>query len=295
MDIRTAFVESSKKLNSKENESANLEAEIFLSFVLRKPREFLFTHPETKLSFWQKLKLNSLISQRLKGVPVAYLTGHKEFYDLDFIVNKNVLIPRPETELIVDEVLKTIINYQLSIRNFIDIGTGSGCIAISLVKKFQEKKILGSFYGLDISRKALQVAKKNAKKNDVDGCIHFLYSNLLNSIEKNIFSQPVIITANLPYLTPEQVKNSPTIKNEPKIALLSGIDGLEHYRRLFEQVDMVFKEFGQEIIIFCEIDETQAEKIKEMAANCFSEPELEIVNDLHGLERLVKIRIYRKA
>jgi|WetSurMetagenome_2_1015567.scaffolds.fasta_scaffold03831_6 release factor glutamine methyltransferase len=290
MIISSAVRMAGKKLKEKNIESADLEAEIFLSFILRQPREFILAHPEIKLNFWQKWKLNWLVGQRIKGIPVAYLIGHKEFYGLDFLVNKNVLIPRPETELMVEEALKKIINYKLSIINFIDVGTGSGCIIVSLAKMLKEKGISGNFFGLDISKKALKIARKNAKKNNVDGCIHFLHSDLLNITNKNIFNEPVIITANLPYLTPEQVENSPSIQKEPKIALLSGIDGLNHYRSLFRQINERAEFIKSELYIFCEIDETQKDKMTELIKQELPRAEFEFKNDLGGHCRLAKIK-----
>jgi release factor glutamine methyltransferase len=288
MITSTAIKMAGKKLKEKDIESADLEAEIFLSFILHKSREFILAHPEIELNFWQKHKLNRLVNKRIKGTPVAYLLGHKEFYGLDFIVNKNVLIPRPETELMVDEAIQEVKSKKLKVKSIVDIGTGSGCVAISLAKNLPENNI--NFYCLDISRQALVVARKNARKNGIDDCIHFLYSDLLNITNKNIFNEPVIITANLPYLTPEQVKNSPTIQKEPKIALLSGIDGLDHYRRLFRQINERAEFISSELFILCEIDETQKKSITELIKQELPRAEFEFKNDLGGYCRLAVIK-----
>jgi len=287
MNIKSAIIESSKILNSKEIESADLEAEIFLSYVLRRPREFILAHPEMELNYQQTWRMNRLVRQRTRGVPVAYLIGHKEFYGLDFLVNKNVLIPRPETELIVDEVIDLIKKEKIKNKKAIDVGTGSGCIICSLAKNLKDDII--EFYGLDISKKALAVARKNAQKNGVDDCIHFLYGDLLNVTDKTIFAEPVIITANLPYLTIDQVKNSPTIQKEPRIALLSGVDGLDHYRRLFGQIN----ECGIEnkAVIFCEINETQKDLMAGLIKQEFPKANLEFKNDLGGYCRLAVIKL----
>jgi release factor glutamine methyltransferase len=290
MKLKLAFTRAEAQLKKINNCSAYLEAEMLLSFVLRQDREFFYAHLEEEVSLWQNLKLKRLITKKRRGYPIAYLTGHKWFYGLDFLVNKNVLIPRPETELMIDEALEIITNYKLQITNFIDIGTGSGCIIISLVKKLQKKGIIGNFYGLDISKKALRIAKKNAEKNSVDGRIHFLYSDLFNVIDKNIFNEPVIITANLPYLTLEQVKNSLSIQKEPKIALLAGVDGLDHYRRLFRQINERAEFIKNELFILCEIDETQKKSMTELIKQELPRAEFEFKNDLGGFCRLAVMK-----
>jgi release factor glutamine methyltransferase len=212
MDIRSVLKVAEIKLVKANFPSPALEAEILLSAVLGKNKEYLFSHPEEKVSIWQNFIFQRIINKRLAGYSSAVLVGHKWFYGLDFVVNKNVLVPRPETELMVDEVIKIIKSESLKIKNIVDVGTGSGCIIVSLAKNTRKIGVDLELYGLDISKKALKIARINAKKNNVDSCTHFLYSNLLNNIDKKIFNEPVLITANLPYLTSEQVKNSPTIQ-----------------------------------------------------------------------------------
>lgn len=272
-------------------ESARLEAEVLLSAVLGKPREFLLAHPENKLSFCQNWRLDRLVEKRLKGWPTAYLIGHKEFYGFDFVVDKNVLIPRPETELMVDEVLRTINKYQLTNINLIDVGTGSGCIIVSLAKILQEKSLAANFYALDVSRKALAVARKNAQRNGLTSCINFVYSDLLDHIDKKVFEQPVIITANLPYLNPNQVKNSPTIQKEPKIALLAGVDGLDLYRCLFRQIKEKREVIKNKLLILCEIDEAQTAAFSELAEKSLTGSIISVKKDLNGYDRFVVITI----
>ncbi|MDD5527734.1 MAG: peptide chain release factor N(5)-glutamine methyltransferase [Patescibacteria group bacterium] len=290
MNIQTAIAMTEKKLKSMNIPSPEIEAEAILSFVLRKNKEYLFTYPEKKISFWQLIKYQYFVGQRIKGIPLAYLTGHQEFYGLDFLVNKNVLIPRPETEILIDTIIENIRNAKCEMPNaIIDIGTGSGCIIVSLAKKLLPAKI--GFTGLDISRKALSVARKNAKKNDVGGRIHFLYSDLLNAIDKNIFKEPVLITANLPYLTPEQIKNSPTIQKEPKSALSAGADGLDCYRRLFQQIKELSPFIKNDVFILCEIDDTQKNSMENLISQNFPRAKSEIIPDLGGFSRLAVIEL----
>jgi len=286
MKINKLLRQTAKMLEKYSPDSFDIEAEILLAAVIKKNREYIYSHPEDSVTFWQKLALRRLIARRQYGYSITAIIGHKWFYGLDFIVNKNVLIPRPETELIVEEVIKLIKNEELRIKNVVDVGTGSGCVVIALAKNL--KKEDAKFYGLDISRKALAVARKNAEKNGVSGCIKFIHSDLLDGVDKNIFNEPAIITANLPYLTPEQVKNSPSIQKEPKLALLAGDDGLDCYRRLFTQIKN--REIKNKLIIFCEIDETQKDSMAELIKQSLPQAELEFKNDLGGHCRLTIIK-----
>jgi release factor glutamine methyltransferase len=264
-----------------------LDTELILAYVLKKTREYVFTHPEFKLSKIQLQKFKKLVLRRKKGEPIAYLTGKKGFYDLEFLVNKNVLIPRPETELIVDEVKSLTRNkdYQFSI---IDVGTGSGCIIITLAKLLKQN----AFYGIDISSQALQVAKKNAKSNDVIN-IKFIHGDLLNPFLNNpknpkILNNPTIIIANLPYLTKEQIKNSSSIKKEPRLALLGGKNGLYYYEKLLQQINLMHLKSS---CIFLEIDPSQKTKIKSLIKKYLPTADIEIKKDLKGHNRLVKISL----
>jgi release factor glutamine methyltransferase len=290
MTIKEAIYNTENKFKKNNLPDAKMEADILLSHVLNTGREYLYAYQDKKISPWQNFILLKAVKRRLAGYSNAVIIGHKWFYGLDFIVNKNVLIPRPETELMVDEVLAKIKNDEFKIKNIIDLGTGSGCVIISIVKNMPTKEV--GFYGLDISRPALKVAKKNAIKNNVSERIKFVYSNLLNVIDKSVFQESVIITANLPYLTPEQVKNSPTIQKEPKIALLAGNDGLDCYRQLFQQInDKLNGNKIAKLIVLCEIDETQRVSMEKLSRQNFPTSKICFARDLGGIERLAVIEL----
>jgi release factor glutamine methyltransferase len=294
--INKMTIFESLKLNTEKlkafSTTARLDVETLLCFVLDKEKEFLFTYPKTKLNLSQSGRLNKAIKLRIKGVPIAHIVGHKEFYGYDFFVNKNVLVPRPETELIVEEALQQlkITNYKLQI---IDIGTGSACIPITIANELKNNSTIFNnltITAIDISKKALFIAKKNANLHQLNDKIKFFEGNLLEPVLP-IFNQEngkkCIITANLPYLTPEQVKKSPTIQQEPILALVAGNDGLQYYRELFEQISTVQDKLKYTIL--CEIDDSQSENISELIKEKLKNVKIEIKKDLAGLRRLVII------
>lgn len=201
------------------------ESRDLLVHVLRKPLSFLVAHPETVLNTKQEQRFNSLVSKRRRGVPFAYLTGHQGFYGLDFMVTKDALIPRPETEQLVDWVLANVDRKKIA--TIIDVGTGSGCIAVTLAKYLPKAELIAS----DVSEKALLVAKKNARTHKVLKHITFRRGSLLAALKAN--EQPDLVVANLPYLTKPQLHNVPY---EPKLALHGGTRGLELIEKLIAQI-----------------------------------------------------------
>jgi len=266
-----------------------IDLEILLSFVLNKNREFILSHPEYQLSFWQFLKLNHLIKKRIKNEPIAYLIGKKEFYGIDFLVDKNTLIPRPETELIVDEALCILKDTQIN--SVIDIGTGSGNIPIAILKNFPAENNI-KFFAVDISGKALCVAKKNAQKIIPNQKINFLKGDLLNLIIENKIikdNQTVLITANLPYLSAEIYQNCPAKDFEPKTALFSEQDGLAHYEKLFKQIKNNFSQKNNKFFILLEISPEQKEKISSLIEKYFPNSKIEFQKDLAEKWRMIKI------
>ncbi|MCX6800179.1 MAG: peptide chain release factor N(5)-glutamine methyltransferase, partial [Candidatus Falkowbacteria bacterium] len=275
-----------------------LEAEILLAHILQKPREYLFSYSEKSLTKNQIARLNNLIDKRIKGEPIAYLIGKKEFYGLTFLVNKHTLIPRPETELLIDEYKKIALNYlnHQQVFSTIDIGTGTGCIIIAcaqLLKSHSGKNNL-SFIASDISQQALLVAQKNAKLHKINK-IKFINGDLLKPIlnSKNTkLKENIIITANLPYLTPSQVKNSPSIQSEPKSALVAGADGLKYYKALFSQIKKLIElSKPNSMTLLCEIDPTQTQKISEVLCQALPQAKFAIKKDLLIKDRLVIIKI----
>ncbi|MFH0923530.1 MAG: peptide chain release factor N(5)-glutamine methyltransferase [Candidatus Falkowbacteria bacterium] len=308
MTISQALIDAEEKLKQAKIPNPRLDAEILLSHVLKKPREYLFTYPNHKISKSLVTRYALRVTRRIKGEPIAYIIGRKEFYGLDFFVNKNVLVPRPETELMVDEALRITHNPANALQSgagaqritLIDIGAGSGCIIISLIKELTKSKFPPAifcgikFLATDISKPALTIARKNAKLHKVDKKIRFLNGNLLEPIIKNkkfsLLTSNFLLLANLPYLTPAQIKSSPSIQCEPKLALMAGHDGLKYYRELFKQIKKL-NALRVTRYALCEIDPCQTIKIKWLIKREFPHAKIQIKKDLSGLNRLVIINI----
>jgi len=258
--------------------SAHLDAEVLISFVVKKPRSSILSHPEENITSWQYFHYLYLLWRRKKGVPVAYLIGKREFYGREFLVNKNVLIPRPETETLIEQVIGTI-RANSSIDTIVDIGTGSGCIAITLALELPNLKILAS----DISKAALKTAKKNCKLHKVQNQIRLLQGNLFEPFFPNEIKNSIVV-ANLPYLLPD--KYSSELKHEPQLALTSGQDGLEHYKQLLEQID---ESKIKPRAIFLEIHPPTLNELKQFVLTIFPEGNLDIINDLSNRPRVLII------
>lgn len=274
------------------------EVEELLAFVLGKPREYIHTYPKQVLSPWQYLKVKYLVKKIENNTPLAYLLSEKYFYALKFHVNKHVLVPRPETEVLVDLLIELLRNKLSSNKplSYVDIGTGTGCIPISVSHELKKEGLLSDIYvsAIDISAKALAVAKKNSKTHNLDKKITFYQGNLLEPTLKNSSiiksDSEIIISANLPYLKKEQILASPSIQNEPRLALDGGQDGMESYIELFKQAkELTRLKSPKSITIFCEIDHTQVDVFKDELLKNLPEFKYELIKDLGGYDRVVKI------
>lgn len=254
------------------------DGDILLADLLKRDRTYLETHPEQTISLWKTFCLRYRIWQRKRGLSTAVIVGHKEFFGLDFMVSKHTLVPRPETELLVTEALKVIADNSV----LIDVGTGSGCIAISILKHHPVPT-----YVTDRSVNALAYALGNATKHQV--YLSAFEGNLLAPLPEDLFKKPLIITANLPYLTKEQFENEPSIQREPYSALVAEKNGLALYEELLIQLRA--KNVSTPATLFFEIDPTQTPAIKKCILAIFPNANIEIKNDLAGQDRLVIIKL----
>lgn len=206
-------------------ESARLDASVILSRVLDKPVEWLRAHYDEDLSKDHLANLSTKITQRKQHIPVAYIINQKEFYGRQFYVDEHVLIPRPESEAII-ELLQPLAQ---EINTVIDVGTGSGCLAITAKLEFPNLHVTAT----DLCSDALKIARKNAKSLHAN--IQFVQSDLLNNLPQFAQTRRLAIIANLPYV-PQDLITSEEITKEPAEALFSGMDGLEHYRSFWNQL-----------------------------------------------------------
>ncbi len=237
MTINDWLDATTNKLTTSDVDSARLDSLILLEHVIKVTRESILAQPNFELSNDSIVGLRSLVDRRATLEPIAYLIGHKEFYGLDFIVDKNVLVPRPETEKMVEYILGSA-----SVKSrVLDVGTGSGVIAISLKKNRDDLEVSAS----EISRPALQVARKNAAKHDV--FVGFIESDLFQQIRSQ--KQFDIIAANLPYVALDKISDEPGLKHEPAIALFPDDSrGLSIYERFFRDIGDYLTDNGYVII-----------------------------------------------
>lgn len=259
-----------------------------MAHAISQEKEFIIAHPEYKLSLWEWVKFKYYIYKRKQNYPLAYITGKKEFYGLDFNITEDVLVPRPETEQIVDLALEQINEMDDHIL-LADTGTGSGCIPISILKNLEKKKISQlETIATDISDEALEIAKKNSKKYKVE--IDFRQGNLAEPIKSELKSyENVVITANLPYLTREEFNSEQSIQQEPKEALVAEEKGLELYENLLEQIKN-FSLKNQNLVLFFEINPWQKENIKKLVKQRLNNCKIDFKKDLNKKDRILILR-----
>ncbi len=286
--MQEALVEATRILKKIALPHSAFEAEILLSHVLGKSREYLLAHPDTRLKTAQQKIFLALLRRREKGEPLAYLTKTQVFCGLEFCINAHVLIPRPETELLVDWAQEKI--RRLAPKPVLaDLGTGSGCIGITLAKLFPSLKI----YAVDISPAALRLARRNARKHHVAN-IKFRPGNLLAALPPVFWKNQSakIILANLPYLSNQVYQNfQVSLKYEPRQALWGGWDGLQYYRQLFPQLKKFWQPEGAPLFIVLEINPEQTSKIRKLILASFPNAKITIKKDLAGLNRFVIIKL----
>lgn len=258
---------------------------VLLAFVTVKSKALLLGHDEYLLTEVETTSLLALLKRRALHEPVSYLTGIREFFGRSFVVNHRVLIPRPETELLIEQVL-TQVNTHSTPTTFIDIGTGSGAIILTLAQELSSQTPVHSFHGVDISEEALAVAQEN-KTLFKDTKVQFTQSDLLQNIPSQYLQSPLIILANLPYVPEAQyAKAMPDVRlYEPRIALVSGPDGLDHYRRLIQEISL--KQLHSFTLYF-EIDASQTCILQALLENAFPHGLFEVFQDLAGHNRLIR-------
>ena len=259
-------------------EDPALEARLIIQKVTGLSRPVLLSRPEKTINIESYTKIQTLCKQRIRGVPLPYLLGEWEFYGHPFFVDPSVLIPRPETELLVEEAAAWLKSYP-QFRHGIDIGTGSGCIAISLLLDFPDLRMTA----VDLKQDALRTALRNAGRHRCSDRFHPVRADLFSA-----FSEvPHLVCANLPYIPSETCRTIEPARFEPMSALDGGSDGFELYRLLFAQLTNKIK---KESLILCEIEYRQRELALATAEAYFPGCSIRVLNDLAGLPRLLTIR-----
>ena len=256
MNIHDAINKGKYILNENSIESSQLDSEILMSKAINKDRKYIILNSQNELD---EEKLNifyNLICERSKGKPIAYLTGKKDFWKYEFLIEKNILIPRPDTEIIVEQALKIVKN-KTKLR-VLDIGIGSGCILLSILK---EKK---NFYGvgIDISKKCINISKTNAYELNVINRL-----KLFNSCIDNFkYGKYDLVISNPPYINKFDLKylNKDVINFEPRVALNGGLDGISEIRKVIKKTSELIKKNGKFIL---EIGFDQKDKVKRLLIN----------------------------
>src|SRR5579859_644268 len=257
--------------------SPRLNAELLMMFVLGRERAYLFAHPERELSGEEQAQYDEVVRERARGCPTQYITGHQEFWGLDLLVSPAVLIPRPETEHIIETVLELAKGQQ----NFkiIDVGTGSGCIAIALASELASAEI----HATDISAEALEIARANAARLGFSEQIHFHRADLLQRLPAQQFD---FVVSNPPYVSEaEPEKTQREVREfEPKVAVFGGETGMEIYQRLIPQAHEALRNSGWLVM---EIGYSIEEPVRRLLP---AWSEVRTVNDLQGIPRVIAAR-----
>ncbi len=278
MTLKQALNHANGILAANNIEDAPLECMLLMRHALGISRIQLYMEFNDELAPSQEETFCNLIKRRLCGEPTAYITGHREFYGLDFYVNPNVLIPRPESELLVENAIKLAQNYPVSI--IAEIGTGCGAIAISLAKSLPQAKI----YATDISASALEVALFNCQKHGVVNSICLLQGDMLEPLPEPID----LIVANLPYVKQSDLRQVNPANFEPPLALNGGSDGLEKIHQLCCQVSGRLCPQG---CLLLEIGQGQGRAITTFLHSLFPSANIEITPDLGGIDRMVSLTL----
>lgn len=224
MQIKEAMRKGMIKLKTNDVKEPSLKARLLMQYILNRPREYILVHDDKQLTLRQNVDYFKLIKKLIEGVPLQHITHQQEFMKLMFYVDENVLIPRPDTEVLVEEVIK--LAKSINAKKILDLCTGSGAIAVSLAKYIEGSQITAT----DISRKALSIAKLNATNNDVEDRITFVSSDLFQNISEEKYD---IIVSNPPYIKRKVIKTlDKEVKREPIIALDGGNDGLDFYKKI---------------------------------------------------------------
>ena len=292
MIVRTALAKAIARLHLARTDAPRTTAQLLLASLLNQPKEWLIAHDDEALTIDVLTRYERQLARVAAHEPLAYILGHREFYGLDFMVDKRVLIPRPETEMLVDltlAALKPLIPSPTHPRSVIDIGTGSGAIPVALAKTQPDLYLIAT----DVSPDALAVAQLNAQKHGVAERIVFQQSNLLDQTDPGQLTEIRVLTANLPYVTRKEIDDlQPEIQDhEPRVALDGGDDGLDLIRRLLTQIrDLRARGMLPRLsAAFLEFGASQGPTVLAAAQQILPNTECAILSDLAKLDRVLRV------
>lgn len=268
----------SKTLLQSKSESADIEINVILSYFLRKDLSWILAHADTLLSEDQQKDLDQGLLRLLNKEPLAYIIGQANFFGSAYIVNKDVLIPRPETEILVENALEWLGSHPGS-KKIIDIGTGSGSIIISILQKYP--KLRG--VAVDISDKALRIADENKKKFSIKQ-LSFIQMNCMEGIHEKFD----LIVANLPYIPEKIVPGLPVSMHEPKLALNGGADGLQIIKKTIQQIPTRIESPG---LVLMEIQNDQAQTVAKFVNDVLPDGNVTVIKDYAGYDRIIRIEV----
>jgi release factor glutamine methyltransferase len=281
--LRDALASAISRLTAANVPSPRMNAELLLMFTLECDRAYLHAHPERKLSLEEHNRYDQVLAERARGIPAQYITGHQEFWGMDLIVTPAVLIPRPETEHVIETVLERAgvarAPSPASFLRIVDVGTGSGCIALALVKELPHAEV----HATEILPGALEIARANAARHQLESRIHFHQTDLLQGLERGVFD---FVVSNPPYVgesEADQVQLE-VRKHEPRKAVFAGDTGLEVIERLIPQARESLKPGGWLVM---EISGTIAESARRLLAGW---SDVQVTNDLQGIPRVISAR-----
>lgn len=283
--LRDVLTRGRRMLIQAGQDSDRLDVQVLLEHVLGVNRAILYSHPEREVTTEQEQQFFSLIDRRIHSEPIAYIVGHEEFYGLDFLVDKRVLIPRPETELLVENALR-LVRERLDNRQILlvaDIGTGSGAVPITLAV---EEPRLPYIYAVDISEDALAVTQKNCLRHAVEQRVRLLHGDLLSPLP-----EPVdILIANLPYVGTDEVDvmAPDVLAYEPHQALFSGPNGLDLLQRFFEEARQPEKLKAHGVMLL-EIGYQQREPLANLLAHLWPDALITFQKDYAGWDRMLQV------
>lgn len=273
---------ASEHLRAASSPNDLLDAQTLLAEALGEDRTYLIINFNQQLPEDLLSKFRAMVNRRAAGEPLQYITGHQEFFGLDFEVTPEVLIPRPETELIVEETIRLVQQDRIARPAIVDVGAGSGCIAVALARELGASRVIAS----DISEAALRVARRNAARHGLGDRIGFVASDLLDAFAEKDFAD--FILSNPPYVSEEETHSlQREVRDwEPRLALTDSNDGLSLYRRLLKDAPSRLKPDGH---LICEMGYTQSEKISAMIDHRIWGAG-RLLDDLQGIPRTIVLR-----